>query len=853
MSASKNKKSVRLSPHVRPTHYKVHFTPDLNNFVFSGEEEISIDVKAPTRTITLHSAEIEIGSALYTHGTAEQQGTVTYKDKDETATITFAKPIPKGRGKLSLTFAGILNDKMRGFYRSKYEHDGTEYHMATTQFESTDARRAFPCFDEPAHKAIFEVSVTVPSDRTVISNTVETNVAEHDGGFKTVSFAPSPTMSSYLVAMIVGHFEHIQTKTKSGTLVRVYVRPGKKHQAVFALDVAKRSLEFYEKYFGIKYPLPAMDMVAIPDFASGAMENWGAVTYRETALLIDPEHSSTFNKQWVAIVVAHELAHQWFGNLVTMEWWTHLWLNEGFASYISFLTVDALFPQWKMWTQFAYEEQADALSLDGLKNTHAIEIDVNHPAEISEIFDAVSYSKGASVLLMLSEYIGAKNFRDGLRTYLKTHAYDNASTEDLWRAFERASGKDVAAFMRTWTRKPGYPLLSLQDTKKGLVVRQSRFVADGGKADSTRWPIPLTVTTSAGKTDKYVVTGQSATLKKYPLNKWIKVNVGEMTFARTEYSAERLALLESELAKKNTKLSEVDRFGIIRDAFALTESGRLPTADALKLALTYRNDESFIVWSIIAEEILRIRSLIVDEPYLADFERYVRILFKDIAKEVGWEKKKGEKYTHALVRSIVHYVLGTHDDAGTMAVARKLFDREVKKPGSLNPDIRSTVYRLIAESGDVKAYVELRKLYDAAHLEEEKDRLLRALCSSRSEKNLTSILAHAFKPTSRGQDAVKVLSYTLHNPYGRDVAWTFTKSVWAEIERRHGGGGHLFPRFIKPLDVFVTKTKADEIKAFFKRHTAHGTTRTVSQVIEKITSHAAVLRREGKGLAQFLV
>ena len=272
--------------------------------------------------------------------------------------------------------------------------------------------------------------------------------------FKTVRFTPSPEMSSYLLAFIVGHFEYIEKKTKEGVLVRVFVTPGKLKQAEFALDVAARTISFYSNYFGIPYPLPVLDLIAIPDFAAGAMENWGAVTYRETAVLVDPLETSTHNKQWVALVIAHELAHQWFGNLVTMEWWTHLWLNEGFASYMEYVAIDKLFPKWKVWTQFIFIEQGRGLSLDGLKNSHAIEIDVNHPAEISEIFDAVSYSKGASVIRMLAEYLGENNFRKGLKHYLEKHAYKNASTNDLWDAFEKVSDKPVKRIMTNWTRKP---------------------------------------------------------------------------------------------------------------------------------------------------------------------------------------------------------------------------------------------------------------------------------------------------------------------------------------------------------------------------------------------------------------
>ena len=546
------KKSVRLPAHVRPIRYKITIEPDLDNFTFAGTEEISIKSSKAADSVTLHSAELEILSAEFVSGKTSVKGSVSYKDKEELATLRFPKKMPKGKGVLRLSFAGILNDKMRGFYRSRYEHEGKNYHMAVTQFESTDARRAFPCFDEPAHKAIFEVSLIVPNDRTAISNTLETEVAEHRAGYKIVTFAPSPEMSSYLLAFIVGHFDRVQGKTKSGTVVRVFTTPGKKHQAGFALACATKCIEFYERYFGIRYPLPAMDLIAIPDFAAGAMENWGAVTYRETAILVDPEDSATQNRQRVALVIAHELAHQWFGNLVTMEWWTHLWLNEGFASYMEYVAIDAIFPKWGIWDDFILAEHARGLALDGLASTHAIEIEVHHPREISEIFDAISYSKGASVIRMLAGYLGEKAFRRGLNRYLKKHAYGNAETADLWRALERTSGKPVKKMMSIWTKKPGYPLISLKEKGDTLLFEQRRFSSGGATGDRTIWQVPINILYGNG---------------------FVKANLGETAFARVRYSQQNLRRLAEEIRAGNRDLSAADRFGIIRDAFAFAQSG----------------------------------------------------------------------------------------------------------------------------------------------------------------------------------------------------------------------------------------------------------------------------------------
>lgn len=394
------KKSVLLDKDIIPTSYDLTLKPDLEAFVFSGKEVIEIDLKSPKKSITLHSRDIDIETAEIIYGKenifAEK---ISYNKASETATIHFKEKIKKGKVKLSLVFSGIINESLRGFYNSKYVIDGVTKHIATTQFEATDARRAFPCFDEPAQKAVFHVSLIVPGEHTAISNTLPISIKEHEAGYKVVQFAPTPKMSTYLLAFIIGDFEYIEGWTKDKVQVRIFTTKGKSHQAKFALEVAIKSLEFYNEYFDIPYPLPILDMIAIPDFESGAMENWGAITYRETAILVDEENSSLSNKQWIALVISHELAHQWFGNLVTMHWWTDLWLNEGFASYIEYLAVDHIFPNWKIWDQFLTADFSSALRLDSLSNSHPIEVKVHHPNEINEIFDSVSYSKGVFLIL----------------------------------------------------------------------------------------------------------------------------------------------------------------------------------------------------------------------------------------------------------------------------------------------------------------------------------------------------------------------------------------------------------------------------------------------------------------------
>ena len=403
-----SKQFSRLPTNVVPSHYLIKLKPDLVNLTFEGEMTITANVTEAVSEVVCNANNLEIQKCTINSGGNVLEAGVTLDQDQETAKMTCPSPLTPGSATINMNFTGVLNDKMRGFYRTKYTVDGEDRWAAVTQFEATDARQAFPCWDEPAVKATFDIVIVAPKNRVVLSNMPEIENKEDptDSSCNVVKFATSPIMSTYLVAIVVGEFDYIEDKTEEGICCRVYSPLGKKEQGRFALECAVRSLTFYSKFFNTPYPLEKYDMIAIPDFSSGAMENWGLVLYRETCILIDPQNSSQSTKQWVAIVVCHETAHQWFGNLVTMEWWTHLWLNEGFASFSENLTTDALYPEYKIWEQFVPGTLLEALELDALKSSHPIEVEVGHPSEVDEIFDAISYNKGASVIRMLYNWIG---------------------------------------------------------------------------------------------------------------------------------------------------------------------------------------------------------------------------------------------------------------------------------------------------------------------------------------------------------------------------------------------------------------------------------------------------------------
>ena len=842
---------IRLPKHIKPERYQLTIKPDLNGFTFTGSETIFLRLEKSTREITLHAKDLKIFDVEYSAKSQKvKPAQIKYDKKAETATFIFKRALKPGQGRLALSFAGVLQDNMRGFYRSRYTHQGKEKHMATTQFEATDARRAFPCFDEPAQKAIFDVTLMVPKDMTAISNTIETSIAEHEAGYKVVKFAPSPKMSTYLLAFIVGDFEFIEGKTKDGVLVRVFVTPGKKHQAKFALETSIKVLEFYNQYFDIPYPLPVLDLIAIPDFSHGAMENWGAVTYRESALLVDPEHSSASNKQWVALVIAHELAHQWFGNLVTMEWWTHLWLNEGFASYIEYLAVDHVFPSWDIWTQFAYADLGVALKLDALKHTHPIEIEVGHPDEIGEIFDEISYSKGASVIRMLAGYLGEKDFRDGLRHYLKKHSYKNASTIHLWEAFEKISKKPVRKVMENWTSKAGYPIIHVMEKSGSLHFNQSRFysspLSKKSGNDKTLWQIPVDIFNLKSKRRQHILFGQSRFLAPgFKNGEPIKINLNETGYFRVKYSAQMLESLKSFV--KSKQISALDRLGLVRDVFALAESGEKPTAEVLDFLSCYENETDYTVWVEIISGLSSLKNLLHGQAAYPKFQEFCLKLLQKISKEIGWQKKKLESHTAGLLRSMILSQLIGFGHKPTIAHGQKIF-----KSGKIPADIRSVAYQAQAAAGSEKAFNQFVSMYVKETLSEEKNRIGRALAQFKDPKLLKKTLEFDICEHVRIQDTQMIFAGVWANTGGRQMAFEQTKKNWPLLLKRYPSSGHMLNRFIKPAASFTTEKQAQMVKEFYKKHPAPGAERSIEQTLEKILSNAAWLERDLQMIVKFL-
>jgi len=856
----------RLPKSIVPINYEITIKPDLVALVFEGSESISLKVVEPVSEIVLNSLDLELSGVKVVPENGQEIAVEDVKldVENEKAVFTLPSVLQPGQITLKLSFKGVIIDKLKGFYCSKYvTADGEERYSGVTQFEPTDARRAFPCWDEPAVKATFDITLIVPKDRVALCNmpVVADTPYEQDANLHVVKFDRTPIMSTYLVAFVVGEFDYVEETSTDGVLVRVYTPLGKKEQGRFGLYVAAKVLPYYKEYFGVEYPLPKMDLVAVADFAAGAMENWGLVTYRETCLLVDDENTSTQRRQWVAIVVGHELAHQWFGNLVTMEWWTHLWLNEGYATFVESLCVDHLFPEFKIWTQFITDVSTTALDLDSLKNSHPIEVPIGHPDEIDEIFDDISYHKGAAIIRMLHNYIGDDDFRRGMKLYLTRHKYSNTFTEDLWAALGETSSKPVGSIMTGWTKQMGYPVITVTaqqdgDSRRVLQLSQQRFLADGTKEEAgSMWMVPVEIATSRcpSKTAHSFVLDATSTqvvLEDMRPDEWFKVNPGQMGFYRTCYSPELLKQLVSAIG--HGTLPALDRLGLIDDLFALVQAGQSSTVEALALLEAFAGEDQYVVWNRVCSALGKLSQLLAYTEHHDLLKAFGRQLLSGITEKLGWEPKADEDHLTKLLRSLVLARMTMLDDAQVIAEAERRFALHVKGEQLIPADFRSTVYKAVLRSGSRKMYDALLQIYREATLHEEKDRVASALGTVKNEDILKDVLTFAMSSEVRSQDTVFVISSVSSSKAGRDLAWNYFRDNWDVFSERFKGA-FLLVRLVKTLtENFASEQKALEIDQFFKDHHCAGTERTVQQSVESVRLNAAWLARDASDVGQYL-
>ncbi len=858
--------TTKLPGNAVPRSYALTLEPDLSAFRFEGSETVEIDIVEPTTEITLNCAEIEVLScALTVAGSERRPRDIAFDVDAETVTFAFDSPLPAGPASLGIEFTGELNDRLRGFYRSSYtDVDGEQRDLAATQFESTDARRAFLCWDEPSIKATFDVTLVVDAGLAAVSNMEVLSDTETSKGKRAVHFATTPVMSTYLLAFVVGDLASIEGRADDGTLIRVWATRGNEEKGRFGLETSISLLTYFNEYFGIPYPLSKLDHLALPDFAAGAMENWGAITYRETALLVDPEQSSAGTREVVASIISHEMAHMWFGDLVTMAWWDDLWLNESFASWMGDKAVDQLHPEWEMWTQFLTNDTMSALNLDGLANSHPIEQEVSNPAEIGQLFDAISYSKGGSILRMLEQFLGADDFQKGLQVYLDRHKYGNARTRDLWDALSEASGQPVAEIMDTWTTQTGFPVVdvSVDRGAQGTEVRlsQHRFLYEDllgyGNGGGGAWKVPIGVRTAGDPEPvRTLMDGPNATVRLTSAGgdakeDWIKVNPGHTGFYRVKYPPSELERLTDPI--RTLALPAADRLGTQGDAYALVKGGHIPATQFLSVAEAFANETDPSVCGDLAANLNSLDNLLADENFHPRFQDFARGIFKPIGQRMGWDARPGEGHRDTLLRSTALQELGHFEDEDTLAEARRRFDAYVDDPSSLHPDTRGVAFAMAAQRGDGAMYDLMWELESEATLHEEKIRFLYALASYSQENLLQQTLERSLTSDVRSQDTIRVVVSVAVNRHGRKLAWEFLKDNWDEFDRRYGKGGFGLMRLVGMTAMFTTEEQRQDVERFFADHSAPAAERTIRQSLERVRLNVAWLERNREELAGWL-
>ena len=851
----------RLPTTVRPRAYRLVLTPDLPAATFAGDVEIDVTIEEPIRDIVLNAAELEISFAELNMadpdgGYALAPERVDIDVREEQVKLAFAEELPPGAATLHLVFEGVLNDMLHGFYRSTFTDDsGREHIIATTQMESTDARRAFPCWDEPAFKATFETTLIVDDALGAWSNGPVVEEGPAPGGRRRVRFAPTMAMSTYLVAFIVGPLEATEPVDVDGVPLRIVHPPGKGHLTGFALEVGRHALGFFSDYFGIPYPADKLDLVAIPDFAFGAMENLGCVTFRESLLLIDPDQAARVELERVADVVAHEIAHMWFGDLVTMRWWNGIWLNEAFATFMEILAVDSFRPEWQRWVSFGVEREM-AMAVDGLFATRPVEFPVGRPEDAEGMFDVLTYQKGGSVLRMLEQFIGADTFRRGVSDYLTTHAYGNTETADLWDALERSSGRDVRGIMGTWIDQGGYPLVRV-DAEGSLAQTPFSYRGRPGGAIGSHWQVPVllrslgTGTGTGGSggpvSDPEPVLLDGPTSGAGAGGSGLRlVNAGGSGYYRVAYPSPILGELSSALRE----LNPLERYNLVSDTWAAVLSGVGDLGDFLRLAesLVAAGEDDPSVWSVVAGAVWLIDRVVPagDRPILT---QAVRHLFTPLAERLTFDPRPDDRERTPALRASVIRTLGViGDDPAVRAEAAARFARSDVTP--LDPDIAAAILDVVADGGGTEEY----EMFLARHRKpanpQEENRYLFALASF-SNSELAARTFELALSEVRTQNGPFLIQLLLANRVTGAETWPRLRDAWDTITTRFPS--NIVPRMLDGVrGLCAPPSLADEVTGFLEAHPLMAGGRTVEQALERLAVNVEFGRREGSGLASTL-
>ncbi|MGH9521138.1 MAG: M1 family metallopeptidase [Terriglobales bacterium] len=842
----------RLPGTAIPSHYKLTLTPDLKNATFTGDEVIDVNVPKPTTDIVLNSADIDFGDVTITSGGKSQKATVTTDSKAEMATLKVAQPIPAGPANLHIQYKGILNDKLKGFYLSKTK----ERNYAVSQFEATDARRAFPSFDEPDLKATFDITLVVDQGDTAISNgQIVKDTPGPEAGKHAISFSTTPKMSTYLVALLVGDFKCL-SDSQDGTPIRVCAPPSEVEQGKFALESAKHVLAYYDQYFAIKYAYKKLDLIAIPDFAAGAMENTAAITFRDIAILTDEKTASIGHLKGVAETVAHEMAHQWFGDLVTMDWWDDIWLNEGFATWMSSKPIAAWKPEWNIAIDEAGNTNG-SLNVDASATTRPIHATANEattPDEISQLFDGIAYGKSAAVLRMVEHYLGEQNFRAGVNLYLKKHEYANAKAADFWNAMTESSKKPVDKIMPTFVNQAGAPMLTVTSkcagNKATLNISQTRFFEDPSRLQQGTdeiWQVPLCIKSSTGAQHCEVLTQKQQTVNLNGCPEWSYLNSGAYGYFRSNYSHEMVSKLAADAEKG---LSPAERLMLLGDEWAMVRAAQHPIGEYLDVVTGMRNDRTRQVVQAYLGPLSYIADRIASPSDLDQYRAWVRNFLRPMVNELGWTPKPGED---AETRALRASVLGVMGDIGrdpqTLSEAKTLAEQYMKDPSSVDPNIAGVVLGLAALNGDAQLYDQYIAHIHSAKTPEDYYRYGGALSDFRDPKLAERTLNAALSPAVRSQDMGLIMFGVFGNDETRELAWDFFKSHFADIDKKSGGG--LGGGFGGLAGVFCSEQAKQDLQNWFQQH-PDPTPRAFRSGMERLNTCIRIRQDQGPKLADWL-
>ena len=829
----------RLIEQFIPTHYQLSLAMRRTERTFGGTVTIQGESTNLAETIAVHAKDLSIESVTFDGKQAQWRA----GENDEL--IITHQDITPGKHVVVLGFNGKITDAMHGLYPCYYEHDGVKKELLATQFESHHAREVFPCIDEPEAKATFDVTLTTEEGVTVLGNMPVDRQATEDGLLVT-TFQTTPRMSTYLLAWVTGEMHRKTATTKSGVEVNIWATPAQRPESLdFALDIATRTIDFFDEYFDTPYPLPKSDHVALPDFSSGAMENWGLITYREIALLADPATTSVSSKHYIATVIAHELSHQWFGNLVTMKWWNNLWLNESFATLMEYIAVDALHPEWNVWLDFATMESIMALRRDSIDGVQAVQVDVHHPDEISTLFDgAIVYAKGGRLLRMLQAYIGNEAFQAGLKDYFAAHAYGNTEGDDLWNALAKASGKDIAGFMNTWISQSGYPVLHVEQAGTTVTLSQEQFFVGPHQPSEKLWPIPLN--SSAADMPEMLDT-KSTTIDRTETS-LLRFNDDDTAHFVTQYDEALLAKLIDEVTAGN--LSPLDRLQLLHEQTILARGGNVRSARLIPLLGAYKKESTEAVWDILGLTVGELKKFVLDDE---PSEKKLRALAANLARaqydRLGWIAKADEPETDTKMRATVIGVMLYGEDASAIATALELYHGTPLE--NLDPEVRSLIIGAAVRHGDDASIIDtLISAYKATSSADLKQDICSGLTSTKDTAIIERLLELIKDETViRPQDAARWYVWLVRNRDGRMVAWKWLQENWDWIEKTFGGDKSYddFPRFA--AGSLVTRKELEEFRTFFTpMQNVPALSRAISVGLSEIEGRVELIEREAQAV-----